>query len=84
MRFLVRVARAENRDLPRLSEVLNDCPEGYRLHSVVPHASGGGYTVHFNVIFESTAALTAPVRCIPRNLPDWKQDQSETSRLPPQ
>ena len=50
--YIVKQARAENRELPWLFEVLRDCPEGYRLHSVVPHAAGAGYTSHFVVIFE--------------------------------
>lgn len=52
-RFVVKLAHGPGyRNLPRLSAVLRDCPSNYRLHSVVPVASGGGYTLHLNVIFE--------------------------------
>ena len=51
--YIVRTARASTHDdCPRLSDVLANCPDGYRLHSVVPIAQGGGYTGYQQVIFE--------------------------------
>lgn len=54
-RFIVKTARGApdiGRDLLTLQEVLDDCPMDHQLHSVVPIASGGGYTLYLKVIFE--------------------------------
>jgi len=49
--YIVKIALGANN--PPLSEVLAGCPEGYRLHSVVPVAAGE-ITQNLYVIFENT------------------------------
>lgn len=58
MRYIVTRARAPGAtsNERHLEEVLRDCPSNYRLHSVVPVASGGGYTLFLHVIFEMIGA----------------------------
>lgn len=56
---MARGASAISNDVPRLPDVLADCPAGYRLHSAVPIADGGGYTSHVWVVFESVSPTTA-------------------------
>jgi hypothetical protein len=57
-RYLIRTARGETSPAAAsLDTALNECPEGYRLHSVVPVASGSGYTASLTVIFEREPAL---------------------------
>lgn len=51
-RFKIELARGADHSLLYLDDVLNNCPEGYRVHSIVPIASGGGYTDFLYVIFE--------------------------------
>jgi hypothetical protein len=54
-RYITKIARgaASARDLPRLAELLDECPEGYRFHSACPVADGGGYTSYILAIFEA-------------------------------
>ncbi len=52
-RYLVAFARGEvGADILTLQDALDDCPAGFRLHSITPQASGSGYTQKFVVVFE--------------------------------
>lgn len=55
LRYIVVHAKGDpvgTYDLPPLQQVLDECPDGYKLHSFQSFNSGGGYTRYWKVVFE--------------------------------
>ena len=54
-RYIVKHAKGDKlatHDLQPLQIMLDECPEGYKLHSFQSFNSGAGYTLYWKVVFE--------------------------------